>query len=189
MVVESGIEAGERTGKFLNGTTEEMDEKKDEVFVSAIDHEGYRPKTMVNPFYVLPGTEDAEPLSGAKGRPYYPITNHFQTQDPDSPYAKIWGRFDFEDPNPKWNGKVRPQPDLDGAPNRDVKNSDFPPDSWQRDQEYMKAFLIQAKRLVNRTIEAIYSEYGVGIPPQTAADRPCPTRGWPSASSSRRSCP
>ena len=60
---------------------------------------------------------------------------------------------------------MRPQPDFAAAPNRDVANADFPPDAWQRDGEYMAAFLAQAKRLVNRTIEAVYAEYGVGLPP------------------------
>jgi hypothetical protein len=129
-------------------------------------HDGYIPKNTANSFYVLPGTEDAVPLSAASGRPSLPITNHFQTKDPNSPYARTWGYFDFVDPNPKWNGKVRPMPpNVRDVPNRDVKNDDFPDGSWQKDGEYMKVFLSKARTLVNRTIEAVYAEYGVGIPP------------------------
>jgi hypothetical protein len=129
-------------------------------------HEGYQPKTTVNPFHVLPGTEDAPPLSAAGGRPYVPVTNHFQTQNPDSPHSKVWGRFDLADPDPQWRGKVRPQPtNFDGVPNRDVKNADFPKGSWQADAAYTKAFLSQAKLLIDRTIEAVYAEYGVGLVP------------------------
>jgi hypothetical protein len=112
--------------------------------------------------YVLPGTENAPPLSAAKGRPYYPIINHFQYRNPTGFYAKKWGYFDFEDPDPKWKGKMRPQPDFASVPNRDV--TDFPEGAWQKDQEYMTRFLQEAKKLVNRTIEAVYGEWGVGIP-------------------------
>ena len=128
-----------------------------------IDLDGYLPKTMVNASdYVLPGTENAPPLSAAKGRPYYPIINHFQNRNPNGFYAKKWGYFDLEDPDPKWRGKMRPQPDFASAPNRDV--TDFPDGAWQKDQQYMVRFLEEAKKLVNRTIEAIYGEWGVGIP-------------------------
>jgi hypothetical protein len=132
-----------------------------------INLDGYQPTTMIYPTsYILPGiTDNAPPLSAAKGRPYYPILNHFQFRNPSSPYASTWGYFNFRDPNPKWDGRMRPQPtSYDNLPNRDVKNIDFPKDSWQSDTEYMKEFLVQAKLLVNRTIEAIYAEYGVGIP-------------------------
>lgn len=131
-----------------------------------VNLDGYQPTTMIYPSnYILPGTEDAPPLSAAKGRPYYPILNHFQFRNPNSPYASTWGYFNFRDPNPKWDGKLRPQPtNYESAPNRDLKNSDFPKDSWQSDDAYMKEFLVQAKLLVNRTIEAVYAEYGVGTP-------------------------
>ncbi len=131
-----------------------------------VNIDGYQPTTMIYPSnYTLPGTETAPPLSAAKGRPYYPILNHFQSRNPSSPYASTFGFFNFRDPNPDWDGKMRPQPlNYQDVPNRDVKNSDFPKDAWQTDEEYMKAFLLQAKLLVNRTIEAVYAEYGVGIP-------------------------
>lgn len=131
--------------------------------VHTIDLDGYLPKTMVNATdYILPGTENAPPLSAAKGRPYYPIINHFQNRNPTGFYAKKWGYFDFEDPDPKWKGKMRPQPDFASVPNGDV--TDFPQGAWQTDKEYMTRFLQEAKKLVNRTIEAVYGEWGVGIP-------------------------
>lgn len=133
--------------------------------VHTIDLDGYLPKAMVNSSdYVVPGTEDAPPLSAAKGRPYYPIINHFQNRNPTGFYAKKWGYFDLEDPDPKWKGKMRPQPNFAASPNRDVSNTDFPDGSWQKDKEYMTRFLEEAKKLVNRTIEAVYGEFGVGIP-------------------------
>ena len=133
--------------------------------VHTIDLDGYLPKEMVNASdYILPGTENAPPLSAAKGRPYYPIINHFQNRNPTGFYAKKWGYFDLEDPDPKWKGKMRPQPNFAASPNRDVKNTDFPDGAWQKDKEYMARFLEEAKKLVNRTIEAVYGEFGVGIP-------------------------
>eukprot|EP00986_Skeletonema_menzelii_P019209 scaffold27156_cov148-Skeletonema_menzelii.AAC.1 len=133
--------------------------------VHTVDLDGYLPKSMVNASdYVLPGTENAPPLSAAKGRPYYPIINHFQNRNPTGSYAKKWGYFDLEDPDPKWKGKMRPQPDFGAVPNRDVKLTDFPDGAWQKDKEYMTRFLEEAKKLVNRTIEAVYGEWGVGIP-------------------------
>ncbi|KAL9178465.1 hypothetical protein ACHAXT_003795 [Thalassiosira profunda] len=153
---------------FGKGGDKEAKEAKD---VHMVDVESYQPKSMVNVSdYILPGTEDAPPLSAAKGRPYFPILNHFQHRNPTSVYAKKWGYFDFEDPDPRWDGKMRPQPDFTKAPNRDVSNDDFPEGAWQKDKAYMEAFLKQAKLLVNRSIEGVYDEYGVGIPQDGSLD-------------------
>ncbi|KAL7551794.1 hypothetical protein ACHAWF_014985, partial [Thalassiosira exigua] len=153
-------------GDVVVGDEKSKGKEADDAPVRAIDVEGYQPQTMVpNSAYVMPGTERDPPLSASRGRPYYPILNHFQHRDPTSTYAKTWGCFDFEDPDPKWRGKMRPQPDFSKAPNRDVNNSDFPDGAWQTDEAYMTAFLKEARLLVKRTIEAVYGEYGVGIPP------------------------
>lgn len=132
--------------------------------VHIIETKGYQPAEMISPTFFLPGTEDAPRGSAAGGGFDYPLTNHFQYRNPDSPTAGVWGYFDFEDPKPEWRGKVRPIPDFDSVPHRDVKGSDFPDGSWQKDDEYMKGFLREAKKLVNRTMEAVYAEYGVGVP-------------------------
>ena len=178
IVAESGAEAGE-TGTISHHDPDASNSSSSSPTaedgaaaaaaarpIAAASHGGYIPKTTANPFYVLRGTEDAPPLSAAAGRPYVPVTNHFQTQDPDSPYSDVWGRFDLVDPDPEWRGRVRPQPaNFGGAPNRDVRNSDFPDGSWQSDAGYMKAFLARARSLIDRAIEAVYAEYGVGIVP------------------------
>jgi hypothetical protein len=129
-----------------------------------VDHSGYQPTEMIKPTFYLPGTEDAPRGSAAGGGWDYPITNHFQFRNPDSPTASTWGSFDFEDPKEEWRGNVRPMPDYESVPHRDVKGVDFPDGAWQKDDEYMKQFLSEAKKLVNRTMEAIYAEYGVGVP-------------------------
>mmetsp|Transcript_15681 Transcript_15681/g.28155 ORF Transcript_15681/g.28155 Transcript_15681/m.28155 type:complete len:1049 (+) Transcript_15681:70-3216(+) len=158
-------------GEIEEGKTEEafhvhshMGHTDQELKIHQINVTGYQVHTLVNPSdYILPGTEDAPPLSAAKGRPYTPILNHFQNRCPTCDYAKQWGYFDFQDPDPKWDGKMRPQPDFTAYPNRDVPNSEFPEDAWQRSDEYMQAFLAEAKLLVNRSIEGVYAEYGVGF--------------------------
>mmetsp|Transcript_7379 Transcript_7379/g.15793 ORF Transcript_7379/g.15793 Transcript_7379/m.15793 type:complete len:1042 (+) Transcript_7379:87-3212(+) len=132
-----------------------------------IDLSGYKVQGPPRkPTFYLPGTENTVPGSATGGRiEDYPITNHFQHRNPTSPTAKTWGWFDFEDPDPLWRGKPRPQPDFDSAENRDVMVADFPDGAWQKDDAYMKRFLEEARKLVNRTMESIYAEYGVGIPP------------------------
>ena len=162
---EMEVEAGETEEAYHVHSHTSDGKSAPGVNIHLINVEGYQPTDLVNVSdYILPGTEDAPPLSAAKGRPYYPTLNHFQHRNPTSPYAPTWGYFDFEDPNPKWDGQMRPQPDFHSVPNRDVSNDDFPEDAWQRDQEYMKAFISEAKLLVNRSMEAVYGEYGVGIP-------------------------
>lgn len=131
--------------------------------VQNVDHTGYQPQEMIPTTFFLPGTEDAPRGSAAGGGFEYPLTNHFQIRNPNSPTASTWGFFDFEDPKKEWRGKVRPTPDFDSVPHRDVKGSDFPDGAWQKDAEYMTQFLSEAKKLVNRTMEAIYAEYGVGV--------------------------
>ena len=164
--VELGVEEGETEQAFHQHSKEGDvlggDDKPAHHFANM---DGYQPKEMLPQWnYTVPGTEDAPPLSAASGRPYYRILNHFQHRDPNSAYAKTWGFFDFQDPSSKYDGKMRPQPNFEAAPNRDVQNSDFPEDAWQGDKEYMEAFLKEAKKLVKRQIEAIYGEYGVGLP-------------------------
>eukprot|EP00584_Thalassiosira_punctigera_P001638 CAMPEP_0172537262 /NCGR_PEP_ID=MMETSP1067-20121228/8885_1 /TAXON_ID=265564 ORGANISM="Thalassiosira punctigera, Strain Tpunct2005C2" /NCGR_SAMPLE_ID=MMETSP1067 /ASSEMBLY_ACC=CAM_ASM_000444 /LENGTH=1010 /DNA_ID=CAMNT_0013322523 /DNA_START=27 /DNA_END=3056 /DNA_ORIENTATION=- len=162
--LEQEIEEGEQEEVFHVHSHVDHTDGETKIHTHIIDLEGYHPTTLVNASdYVLPGTEDAPPLSAAMGRPYTPILNHFQFRDPTSSYAKQWGYFDFEDPDQKWDGKMRPQPNFKDFPNRDVPNSEFPEDAWQRSDQYMKAFLTEAKLLVNRSIEAVYAEYGVGI--------------------------
>ena len=127
-----------------------------------IDTTENQPIEMISPTFFLPGTEDAPRGSAAGGGFDYPLRSHFQIGNPNSPTASSWGFFDFEDPNEEWRDKVRPIPDFESVAHRDIKGSDFPDGAWQKDDEYMKRFLSEAKKLVNRTMEAIYFEYGVG---------------------------
>ena len=123
-----------------------------------VNTEGYESKELRTPTFFVPGTEDAAVGSSAGGGfNDYPTTNHFQHNHPEVPSAKSWGWFAFEDPDPKWRGKPRPQPDFASVEHRDVKGSDFPEGAWQKDAAYMKQFLYEAKKLVNRTMESIFA--------------------------------
>ena len=44
--------------------------------------------------------------------------------------------------------------------NRDIPRSDFPPNAWQIDNDYLGEFLPEAIKLIERTQEAILAEYG-----------------------------
>jgi hypothetical protein len=70
-----------------------------------------------------------------------------------------WGSWTFVDPS----ALGRPLDDYYAKYlSRDVPRTVFPPDAWQIDPDYLKAFLPQAQALVRRTMEAILSEYGHG---------------------------
>ena len=69
-----------------------------------------------------------------------------------------WGAWDFNDEHPE----IRPIANhiLEAVPYRDAKNEDFPKKSWQTDEKYVKDFIGEARKLVDRVREGIYSEYG-----------------------------
>ena len=52
------------------------------------------------------------------------------------------------------------RPDFTGIPHRDKPVTDFTPNHWQSNEEYLKLWLVQAKDLVSRVKEGIYQEYG-----------------------------
>lgn len=76
-----------------------------------------------------------------------------------------YGYWKFHDPYLEDRGTDRPVVDFSKAgPLRDVSTADFPDDAWQSDTDYVRNFLREAKALVNRVQEAIYEEYGHGLP-------------------------
>lgn len=73
--------------------------------------------------------------------------------------AKEWGRWEFVDKK----ATQRPKEDYCGKfPNRDIPRDKFPANAWQTDTEYLKDWLDQGTKLVDRALEAILSEYGRG---------------------------
>ena len=81
-----------------------------------------------------------------------------------------WGAWDFRDPRedesntntstPRTDDVGRSEADFANAPYKDLPVEDFPPDSWQADEEYLGRFLDEAKKLVHRVKEGIYAEVG-----------------------------
>ena len=72
-----------------------------------------------------------------------------------------WGYWKFYD----GGADSRPEGDYCGKyENRDIPGDDFPENAWQTDAVYVNHFLDEALKLVGRTKEAIYAEYGAGEP-------------------------
>ena len=74
-----------------------------------------------------------------------------------------WGAWSFTDPGedtygPK--GRDRPVTDFTGVPYKDLDADQFVEGSWQTDEAYVKEFISEARKLINRVKEAIYAEYG-----------------------------
>ena len=74
--------------------------------------------------------------------------------------AKEWGKWEFVDKKVE----QRPKDDYCGQfPNRDIPRDKFPANAWQTDTEYLKDWLDQGGKLVDRALEAILAEYGRGV--------------------------
>ena len=67
-----------------------------------------------------------------------------------------WGAWEFTD----WEDMVRPVVNFESTPYRDMLNDDMDKRSWQRDETYVKDFIAEGKKLVDRVTEGIYAEYG-----------------------------
>ena len=75
--------------------------------------------------------------------------------------SKKWGSWHF------WDGESSNRPKDDYCskyPNRDIPGDDFPDNSWQLDAVYVNHYLNDADKLVQRAMEAIFTEYGKGKP-------------------------
>jgi hypothetical protein len=81
------------------------------------------------------------------------------TKERSEALAKEWGKWEFVDNK----ADQRPKDDFAAAfPFRDVPRDKFPANAWQTDPEYLKDFLDQSLKLVDRSMEAILAEYGHG---------------------------
>jgi len=84
--------------------------------------------------------------------------------------AEEYGKWGF------WDGDkdMRPKANyLSKYPNFDIPGDDFPQDSWQTDAVYVNHFLDSADKLIDRAMEAIFTEYGHGkpLPPEKLTER------------------
>jgi len=81
-----------------------------------------------------------------------------------------WGAWDFRDPRddqkdgktttPGKDDKPRLEADFSKAQYKDLPSEDFPPTSWQADEDYVARFIEEGKNLVHRVKEGIYAEIG-----------------------------
>lgn len=70
---------------------------------------------------------------------------------------KEYGAWDFHDHAGK---SIRPIPNFEKVPYRDMKNKDFPATSWQMDQRYVTDLISEGKKLIARMRKGLYAEYG-----------------------------
>jgi hypothetical protein len=99
------------------------------------------------------------------GASFYPERSQEVRVDPpltpekEAELTKEWGKWEFVDPK----AGSRPKDDYCGAfPNRDIPRDKFPANAWQTDKDYLKGFLEESLKLVDRGMEAILAEYGKG---------------------------
>eukprot|EP00814_Leptocylindrus_danicus_P000850 CAMPEP_0116031158 /NCGR_PEP_ID=MMETSP0321-20121206/17329_1 /TAXON_ID=163516 /ORGANISM="Leptocylindrus danicus var. danicus, Strain B650" /LENGTH=993 /DNA_ID=CAMNT_0003506193 /DNA_START=61 /DNA_END=3042 /DNA_ORIENTATION=+ len=76
--------------------------------------------------------------------------------------ASYWGQWELTE-HASFQSQKR-ESFCKNVQNCDVPNTAFPINSWQRDAKYVEQFLLEGLKLVNRTKEAIYAEYGAGYP-------------------------
>ena len=81
-----------------------------------------------------------------------------------------WGSWHF------WDGEAsrRPKDDFGAQyPNRDVPGNKFPDTAWQVDAVYVNHFINDGEKIIQRAMEAIFTEYGKGkpLPPEKMAER------------------
>lgn len=77
------------------------------------------------------------------------------TDDKDA-LAKKWGSWKLVD------STKRPVVDYDKYDQKDIPASKFPKNAWQRDKAYLKDFVAEGIALIERSMEAILTEYGHG---------------------------
>jgi hypothetical protein len=74
-----------------------------------------------------------------------------------------WGSWTLveDDGHPKQKKSRRPTDDyFVDYPNRDIPRTEFPPNAWQTDKDYLSNFLPESLALVQRAQDAILAEYG-----------------------------
>eukprot|EP00518_Triparma_eleuthera_P015769 CAMPEP_0197560036 /NCGR_PEP_ID=MMETSP1320-20131121/22387_1 /TAXON_ID=91990 /ORGANISM="Bolidomonas sp., Strain RCC2347" /LENGTH=805 /DNA_ID=CAMNT_0043121551 /DNA_START=357 /DNA_END=2774 /DNA_ORIENTATION=- len=83
-----------------------------------------------------------------------PDTPNTPDTTPDAPLPEPVKLFKFYD------DASRSRPDYSSFPSRDVPSSSFPDTSWQNDAVYLNHFIQEGVELIDRTLQAIVSEYG-----------------------------
>lgn len=94
-----------------------------------------------------------------ESRSTYQLRGQPLTDDEQKEMIQTWGSWTLIDTK----RDQRPQDDYYATyTNRDIPRSEFPPNAWQLDKEYLDEFLPHALALVDRAQQAILAEYGKG---------------------------
>lgn len=113
-----------------------------------------------------PGHYLHDPLKSPYASPYYAVYKNNSAQldamqkDFERKMAAVnatYGRWE----TPTWSVGLTTV-DFSYAHRKDVKGADFPDGAWQSNAAYVQNFLKQAKLLVARVREGIFTEYGYG---------------------------
>merc|ERR550539_1126987 len=67
-----------------------------------------------------------------------------------------WGAWEFKD----YADVVRPVQDFSQIEYKDIMNSKWQKNVWQSDEKYVKDFIKEGRKLVDRMTEGIYAEFG-----------------------------
>lgn len=115
-----------------------------------------------------PGSEEAATDEGSDPNRYseyatiLPLIDHpLPDAETKEVLAEKFGKWRF------WDGDEAARPSNDFMskyPNRDVPGQDFPDNAWQGDAVFVNHYLNDADKLISRTMEAIFTEYGHGKP-------------------------
>lgn len=117
--------------------------------------------------------DDSNPFGYSHHATILPLVDHPLLPEGDEAKAALiekYGKWRF------WDGDEdnRPAEDYCGKyPNRDIPGDEFPDDAWQGDAVFVNHILNDADKLIARTMEAIFVEYGHGKPldPDGMAER------------------
>ena len=67
-----------------------------------------------------------------------------------------WGSWNFKD----HSDQVRPVQDFSNQEYKDLPNSAFADNVWQKDETYVRDFIAEGRKLIDRMTEGIYAEFG-----------------------------
>lgn len=115
---------------------------------------------------IPPGTPTAAAARLSRGHSWWPkdyVVRH-ENPPPVATLEKLaakWGTWQFTDPKAATD---RPDNDdyVSKFPSKDIPRTQFPAGAWQTDADYLKGFLPEADKLIERAMNVILAEYGQG---------------------------
>ena len=86
--------------------------------------------------------------------------NHAKFLEKLNATKQKFGSWQLTDPYYDEHQESRPLPAFDLCPARDCNSSEFIKEVWQRDEDYVRNLIEEAKKMVQRVRDGIYEEYG-----------------------------